>query len=170
MPDPIITPSLVITLTSSLSPPAPVTLQSLAAKLDANTQLINFLIQQQGAIMTALRNPAQADQTDAQIITGAATTAGTPLPVPPSGKNDEDYVRTLSANLTDYSYATSAPGRIVRQTFTNSAASGAFIWTINAQTGDTWNAPDLTAATSFSLAAGESRSFKNTATGTWNED
>lgn len=146
--------------------PVPTPLALLQAELLALTgQLSQF----RNETMTALRNPIQVNQIDAQIITGAATTAPAPLPIPVAGRNAETYKRTLTANLTDYSYATSTPGRIVSQAFTNSVASGAFVWTITAQTGDVFNAPDLTAAASFNLAAGESRTFVNTATGTWDE-
>ncbi len=129
---------------------------------------IDILKQGQIDIMTALKNN-MVDQVDAQIIGGSATSAAIPLPVPPSNKNIELYERTLSANLADYAYATSAPGRKVSQGFTNSASSGAFIWTINAQPGDVFNGPDLVAATSFTLANGETRTFQNTATGVWDE-
>jgi len=119
--------------------------------------------------MTALRNPLVINQTDAQIITGTATTLGAPLPVPAANKNIEAYTRLLTASLTDFSYSANQSGRIVEQTFVNAYASGAFIWTITAQTGETFSGPDLAAVSSFSLAYGESRTFTNTGNTAWTE-
>ncbi len=137
---------------------------TLAAQLAAQQDQI-------GDLMTSLKNQVVVipDPVETTVITGPATTAGTPLPVPPANKNVETYKRLLTANLTDYAYASAAPGRNVSQAFTNAAGSGAFIWTINAQSGDVFNAPDLVAATSFSLANGETRTFVNSAPGVWDQ-
>ena len=130
---------------------------------------LDTINQELETIMTTLKNPVMTDQVDAQVITGSATTSAAPLPVIPANKNVETYRRTLTANIADYAYATTAPGRIITQGFNNSAASAGFIWTINAQSGDVFNAPDLVAATSFNLANGETRTFVNTTAGVWDQ-
>lgn len=132
-------------------------------------QKVDALAQQIEELQMSLKNQPQIDQVDATVITGAGTTQAAPLPVLPSSKNKETYKRTLTANLTDYAYATTAPGRKVEQGFLNDAASGAYLYTINAQPGDTFNAPDLVAATSFTLQNGEARTFVNTANGVWDQ-
>lgn len=119
--------------------------------------------------MTALRNPLVINQADAQTIVSAATTLGAPLPVPATNKNIEAYTRLLTASLTDFSYSANQSGRIVEQTFVNAYGSGAFTWTITAQTGETFSGPDLAAVSSFTLANGESRTFTNTGNTAWTE-
>ena len=147
------------------SAPDPLTSEQFTFLRDALAQQF----QQIKDIQMSLKNPAQIDQIDAQLITGVATTAAVPLPLPSANKNAEIYKRTLTANLTDFAYATTAPGRKLTQGFLNDAASGAFVYTVTAQSGDTFNAPDLTAATSFNLANGEMRSFVNTSPGIWDQ-
>ena len=86
-------------LTSSLSPPAPVTLQSIDAKINANTQILNYLVQKINAlpqtlgeiIMAYARTIPQVPHIaqlyiDSTAIAGHQAEAATnPIPAPASG-------------------------------------------------------------------------------------
>lgn len=139
--------------------PTPINYQP---QIDAiNTQI--------GTIMTALRNPSTVNQTDYQLITGTATTLGAPLPIPAANKNSETYTRLLTASLTDFSYSANQAGRIIQQAFNSAVGSAAFVYTITAQTGETFETPDLGTVSTFTLAAGETRTFVNASTTVWRE-
>lgn len=151
---------------NSNTPAAPTPMQS---QIDNLTQTNTAIALQLELLMAALKTPTVVNQTDVQTITGLNATATVSLPVPAANKNVEVYTRILTLNLTDYAYSANQAGRVIQQTFVNAQSSGAFTWTITAQTGETFSGPDLAAVNSFTLANGESRTFTNTSNTTWTE-
>ncbi len=165
-------PNQIIILTSSAAPPASVTLQSLSTQIDAQTSLINSLVQvidslvqENAALRTQIGSLQMAfslsgPQSDPII---AFTTTGTLTR--PTTNTVREVKPTANAVATLYA----ATGSGIVETFDVSALGG-FTFGVALQVGDSYDANNAgVAAAIASLIAGGAASFRlrDVAANTW---